>query len=315
VTAGRKQSGRTLLVTGAGGFLGGYVAREFSQQGWRVVGVDRMPANAIDRFSGDVYHQHELAGARIGETLREEQPDACIHCAGSASVPQSFAKPLEDFHANVVLTAELLEAIRLARPGCRFVFLSSAAVYGSPGALPIEESTPIAPISPYGFHKLMAEHLCVEYAALHGVPTASARVFSAYGNGLRRQVLWDLSEKLSGDGGVVLQGTGAESRACVQASDIARALPGIVERADFRGEAYNVASGMEISISDLAEMILTAMNVRRGIRFDGVLPAGTPSRWRANIGRLESLGFSPEVPMERGVHDYAAWLKGVRGEG
>lgn len=294
-------------MTGAGGFLGGYVAREFRDQGWRVAGVDLVPESAMNGFSGDRYCQSSVTDPRMGDLLAELRPDACVHCAGSASVPLSMQQPMADFQANALMTATLLEAIRTSAHSCAFVLLSSAAVYGSPDTLPIDEATRIAPISSYGFHKLMAEQLCREYAILHGVPAASARIFSAYGPGLKRQVLWDLCGKLLGGGEVLLQGTGAESRDFVHATDIARAVMAIVEGAEFKGEAYNVASGAETSISDLALRIVAALQLERDVRFDGVLPAGIPSRWQADIDRLRGLGFRPRISIDEGVREFAAW--------
>jgi UDP-glucose 4-epimerase len=298
-----------MLLTGAGGFIGGYVATEFRERGWYVLGVDLLSADAMGRFSGHAYQQLDVGDNRIGELLAAERPDACVHCAGSASVPMSMQAPLHDFRANVLMTAQLLDALRDHAPACRFVHLSSAAVYGSPAALPIDESTPRSPISAYGFHKLMAEQLCEEYAALHGVPTASARVFSAYGPGLRRQVLWDLCGKLLGEGEVLLQGTGKESRDFIHAADIARALAAIVERAEFKGEAYNVASGSETAISELGARLATTLRSTKRIKFDGVLPAGVPSRWRADIGRLRALGFAPAFAIDQGVSEFASWAR------
>jgi UDP-glucose 4-epimerase len=217
--------------------------------------------------------------------------------------------PLQDFRANALMTAEVLEALRMCAPACSFILLSSAAVYGSPDVLPISESTPAAPISAYGFHKHMAEQLCGEYAKLHGLRTACVRIFSAYGPGLQRQVLWDLCRKIMSGDALVLQGTGEESRDFVHARDIARAILTVVASAPLRGECYNIGSGVETPIASLAQMLVTALQESRSIAFDGVLPAGTPVRWQADVAKLKALGFVPEISIERGVHDYAAWAR------
>lgn len=300
---------RVVLVTGAGGFLGGHVSRWFSSNGSRVVGIDVQPSEAIAEFPGDVYHQIDVGSGALSTLLRTERPDACVHCAGSASVPLSMQEPMRDFRANVSMTAELLEAMRSHAPSCATVLLSSAAVYGSPGALPIDEGVASNPISAYGFHKRMAEELCAEYAGLHGLRTACVRIFSAYGPGLKRQVLWDFCQKLVDAETVVLQGTGAESRDFVHARDVAKAISVVVERAAFDGECYNVASGSETSIAELAEKLSAAMRLPRKIEFDGKLPAGVPARWRADISRIRDLGFTPEVTIDQGVTEYVEWVR------
>ena len=299
---------KTVLVTGIGGFLGGYVSAWFSGKGWRVIGIDVLPRTAIVGFPGDVYQQLNIGNGLLPDLMQVEQPAVCVHCAGSASVPRSMSEPMSDFRANVSMTGMLLEAIRTHAPSCAAVLLSSAAVYGSPLELPINEEAELGPISSYGFHKRMAEELFAEYATCHGLRTACVRIFSAYGSGLRRQVLWDLCNKLVNANTVVLQGTGLESRDFVHARDVANAIAAVVERADFRGECYNVASGAETSIAELAQKLGAAMQLQRFIEFDGVLPQGVPSRWRADISRIQDLGFTPEVSIDCGVAEYAKWV-------
>lgn len=299
----------SILVTGAGGFLGRYVVSEFVGRGWRVVGIDLLPADAMAGFEGAAYFQLDVRDPTLRQLLERERPDACVHCAGSASVPLSMQRPLHDFQCNAGQTAELLEALRTAAPECALVLLSSAAVYGSPNRLPIDETTDQQPISAYGYHKRMAEQLCTEYAALHGLRTASARIFSAYGVGLRRQVLWDICRKLLGEDRVVLQGTGAESRDFVHARDIAGAVGCIVDKAAFTGESYNVASGRETSVATLAALICAALGQPERFEFDGRVPEGNPLRWRACLDRIVTLGFEPQVPLSCGVEEFVAWAR------
>jgi UDP-glucose 4-epimerase len=281
------------MVTGAGGFIGSQLVEHFRSRGWRVKGLDRAG----------------LSDSALAESLVGEQPDACVHCAGSASVPASMQDPLNDFRANVDLTAKLLDAIRKDSPATRVVLLSSAAVYGSPAELPVREAAAMAPVSPYGHHKFMAEQLFREYASVHRVPTSIARVFSAYGPGLRRQVLWDASRKLLDGRKLLMQGTGAESRDFIHVSDIARAVECILGSAAFEGEAYNVASGCETTVAELAHTLCEVLEMPPRVEFDGVVPAGNPLRWRANIERLQSLGFETRVSIAQGVAEYGAWAR------
>jgi UDP-glucose 4-epimerase len=209
--------------------------------------------------------------------------------------------PAADYYSGPVLTFEVLNALRLHAPECRFIFLSSAAVYGNPNIIPVSETQPAAPISPYGFHKWQGELLCREFSQVYGVPTASARIFSAYGPGLRRQVVWDICQKALGGGLLVLQGTGQESRDFVHALDIAQAVETIVSHALMQGEAYNVASGREVTILELATIILKALGLAHQPQFDSVVPPGTPGNWRADITKLTALGFSQRVALESGL--------------
>jgi UDP-glucose 4-epimerase len=207
------------------------------------------------------------------------------------------------------LTFEILNALRLNVPSCRFIFLSSAAVYGNPESLPVSESQPPAPVSPYGFHKLQCEQLCLEFAKVYGLPTASMRIFSAYGPGLRRQVVWDISRKVITQNSLSLQGTGKESRDFIHALDIARALSVVATSAPMQGEVYNLGSGREVAIAQLANIILDALESDCTPLFDGIVPAGTPLNWQADVSKLQALGFTASVPLERGVKTFVNWCR------
>lgn len=300
---------KTLMITGAAGFLGRYVSQHFTEQGWSVVGIDCVdPANA-PLYNLATYYKLKLPNKAIGELLCKHTPDVCIHCAGIASVPQSISDPVADFYANTVVTFEVLNALRLHASPCRFILLSSAAVYGNPRSLPVHEDLPAAPISPYGFHKWQCEQMCLEYTSIYGLPTASVRIFSAYGPGLHRQVLWDMCRKVLMQKSLTLQGTGRESRDFIHALDVAKALGIIAGNAPMQGEVYNIASGCETTIRELAELILDALNADCLPQFDGVVPPGTPLNWEADIARLSSLGFVPTIPLQQGIRTFAQWCR------
>lgn len=298
----------TILVTGAGGFLGRSVARHFAGAS-RVVGVDVVPEENAQLSALAAYHRVQLPDSRLGEILREHQPSLVIHCAGRASVPMSVNDPASDFHDGVAVTFDLLNALREHAPQSRFLLFSSAAVYGQPQSLPVSEEHAPAPLSPYGFHKWQCEILCAEFAKVYGLRTASLRIFSAYGPGLRRQVMWDICQKALVKKSLKLQGTGAESRDFIHATDIARAAEIVANHAPMNGEVFNVSTGREVTIRDLSAMLLRALGVGIEPEFDGVVPSGVPHNWRADVSRLNALGFHPGVPLEQGAQKFAAWCR------
>ena len=299
----------TVLVTGAAGFLGRYVVRLFKEFGLTVVGVDNVAQENAPLSYLDAYFRFDLPDPEFATAVRGAAPAILVHCAGRASVGLSVTEPAGDFYSNAVVTFEILNALRSVAPKCRFIQLSSAAVYGNPLTRPVCEDQPLAPISPYGFHKMLSEQLCIEFASLYGVPTASARIFSAYGPGLRRQVLWDVCQKALVGNTIVLQGTGRETRDFVHALDISKAVYAIALKAPMEGEAYNVASGREVSICELASMVVDAVGHGGGVEFDGQVPVGNPLNWRADIARVGALGFTPSVSLERGVRSFADWCR------
>jgi UDP-glucose 4-epimerase len=210
---------------------------------------------------------------------------------------------------NTVLTHHLLDACRTNSPGSAFINISSAAVYGNPHKLPVGEDTEPAPISPYGFHKLQSELICREYSQIYRIRAASVRIFSAYGAGLRRQVLWDICQKALSSSHITLQGTGRESRDFIHAYDIARAFKVLAESAPMQGEVYNLASGQETTISDLSSLLLRFLEYRGELSFDGLIPTGVPSNWKADIEKISLLGFVPSIPLKQGAEAFAQWCR------
>ncbi|MFO0886587.1 MAG: GDP-mannose 4,6-dehydratase, partial [Pirellulales bacterium] len=242
--------------------------------------------------------------------LSKLHPDLIIHCAGNSSVANSVLEPLADFKNSSLVTFDLLERIRLHSPASRFVFLSSAAVYGDPASLPIKETAPLQPISPYGFHKWQCELICNEFSRVYKLRTSFVRIFSAYGPGLKRQVLWDLQKKLQQSVATPLQGTGEESRDFIHVLDICEAIRILFERAPMEGEGYNLATGTETPIRELARLMISlGPNFGKNPAFDGIVPRGVPRNWRADISKIRALGFKPAVMLADGLRDYLNWCR------
>lgn len=299
----------TVFITGATGFLGRYAARHFFEQGWQVIGTDNSPPENAPLLNLTAYYRLQLPDPQLSHLLTKHNPQVFIHCAGRASVGLSMTDPAADFYNNTALVLEMLNALRINAPNCKFILLSSAAVYGNPEFLPVTETQHPAPLSPYGFHKLQGEQLCLEFTKVYGLPTASVRIFSAYGPGLRRQVIWDICQKTIIHESLTLQGTGQESRDFIHALDIAQALRIIAQSAPMQGEVYNLGSGREVRIAELVDMVLSALEYKGRVEFDGIVQAGTPLNWQADISRLASLGFVPSVSLEQGVKTFANWSR------
>lgn len=305
---------KTVLVTGAAGFLGHHVVGQFAREGWKVVAIDHVPPPTANFAHGVIYHRLQLPNALLGSLIAGEAPNVCVHCAGSASVGLSLENPDIDFRGNTVLTFEVLEALRRHAPACRFLLLSSAAVYGNPTKLPVAEGHAPSPLSPYGFHKLQCEMLCTEYSRFFALPTAIVRIFSAYGRGLKRQVIWDICQRALTAGAVSLHGTGRESRDFIHATDIARGLFVLAEAGPAIGEIYNLSSGREVSIAELARLVLGELAPGVTPHFDGRATPGDPLNWRADISKISALGFTPQVELEDGLREVAQWSRAELGK-
>lgn len=303
-----------VLITGAAGFLGRYIVREMIRTGRMILAVDSTAEENAALPPGVIYRKMSLPDTGFERLVAEFQPEACVHCAGRASVAGSISNPSADFEAGVVLTASVLDAIRKEARGCRTVFLSSAAVYGQPEDLPVRETEVCKPMSPYGYHKRLCELLMEQAARLQGVPAASARIFSAYGPGLRRQVLWETAAQYTGKGCAVLKGTGRESRDFIHAADVACAIRLILEKGTCEGETYNVAGGTETTIQAAASTLARFFPGAPEPEFAGLKSAGDPERWVADCSRVRKIGFAPSLSLEEGLTGLVEWVKAENGQ-
>jgi UDP-arabinose 4-epimerase len=172
---------RTVLVTGGAGFIGSHACKALAAAGYLPVTYDSLEAGDERAVKwGPLECGNVLDGARLREVLRRHSPEAVLHFAAYVSVAESMARP-EKYHRNNVLgTLGLLEAMCEHGVG-RFVFSSSAAVYGTPQAVPISESHPLRPINPYGESKRAVENALRGFEREHGLRHLSLRYFNAAG--------------------------------------------------------------------------------------------------------------------------------------
>jgi UDP-glucose 4-epimerase len=296
-----------VLVTGANGFLGRHVARLFADKGHTVLGTGH------GNWSQEEWESWGLSEWRCADvTLHElkryaRAPTILVHCAGGGSVPFSIEDPLSDFKRTVETTAHVLEYVRTVAPSCRIVYPSSASVYGSVKQLPIREDCGAAPISQYGVHKLMAEQLVASYARQFGTLASIVRLFSVYGRGLRKQLLWDACRKFA-HGDNQFMGTGNEIRDWLHVEDATELLLAAAAHASPKCPIVNGGSGEGTSVRDVL-CHLGSCFLQSTLRptFSGAQRRGDPPSYIADIEASRSWGWLPKVRWKRGVEDYAAW--------
>ncbi len=305
-----------ILVTGAAGFLGSHICNYFGQRGHSIAAVDRIsvPSEMTSLYPNLwKFFVMNLPDNSFTDLIKDFKPRLLIHCAGSASVPYSMQEPYDDFKQSVGVTAFILEALRKHIPSCHFIFLSSAAVYGNPQKLPISEDSPCQPISPYGYHKYISEILCEEYKSIYKIKSTILRIFSAYGERLHKQVIFDLCRKFADTTSdtVEIYGTGNETRDFIHAIDIAQSIYCIYQ-ARATG-TFNVASGSQIRIGEIVQLIRDCFNTAKNIFYTGSTRPGDPLYWQADISKLCSLGFQQHISIQKGIKNYIIWFKSVYG--
>jgi UDP-glucose 4-epimerase len=298
-------------ITGARGFIGRHLAVHLLKNGYQVAGIGHGAWADSNVFGGNVCHwiNGEIHASNL-HSLRESSgaPDLVFHLAGGSSVGLAIAAPHEDFFRTVATTVNLMDWLRLESPKTVAVVASSAAVYGAGHKGRILESTDGIPFSPYGYHKFMMEQVCRSYGATFGLRTTVARLFSVYGAGLRKQLLWDLCRKLTVENALAqLGGTGEELRDWMEIRDVVQALERLSRLATCECPVINVGSGKPTTVREIAEIVLANWPSNRRVTFTGKQRSGDPFSLVADCSQLRATGFSPQMPVNDGVPEYVRW--------
>lgn len=295
-----------ILILGSEGFIGKHLVEFYLTTSHQVVGCDlyEQPSKNYE------YHKISRLSPELDLLFGKQNIDICINAAGSGNVSYSMTHPLIDFEANSLDVIKVLESIRLNAPNCKYLHISSAAVYGSPSKLPIAETDVNHPLSPYGWHKLIAENICIEYHQIYNIKTAIVRPFSVFGPGLKKQLFWDLHQKYKTQPKPIeIWGTGQESRDFIYISDVVNSFNLIINKSNFNGDIYNVASGKEFYIADICKLYFALLDKNTSFIFNQKTREGDPINWRANIDKIKEIGFIPKINIEDGLKNYIEWIK------
>jgi UDP-glucose 4-epimerase len=301
----------SVIVLGAAGFIGRHAAQALSNYGCNVLGLGHgdWKESEWNQWGINRWIDADIGVEALNELVQDETPRCVMHCGGSSAVSVSYAQPLQDFQRATLSTAIVLDWIRLnCASSCRFVLVSSAAVYGDQGDSNATESSVRSPISPYGVHKVAAEALCESYSRFFGVPSSIVRLFSVYGEGLRKQLLWDALNKLRA-GQNQFFGTGNELRDWVHVSDasVLLAMAGLSAQPTF--EVYN--GGFEhASTREILSQLAAAYGHTDAVVFNGETHKGNPRRLTSECGHARQLlNWQPTIRLNEGLRRYADWFK------
>lgn len=291
-----------VLVTGSSGQLGSYIVEEFSGD-CEVVGLDlRKPSVRLPKSARHV--AGDVGDYRLAMELCRGA-DLVIHAAAQVSVERSVSDPVLDARENILGTVNMLEAATKSMVP-HFIYISSAAIYGTPVEVPIAESHPTAPLSPYGVSKLAGERYAFAFAATYGIGVTAVRPFNIYSP---RQdpaspysgVITRFISAARAGSPIVIHGDGRQTRDFVHVSDVVALVRLCAGSPKARGKAFNCGTGKGVTVNALAKAVMdlagkeaemTHSEPRRGdIRHS-----------RADISlAAKALGFKPSVNLKEGL--------------
>lgn len=257
-------AGKKVLVTGGCGFIGSHIAESLVELGAEVTIIDNLITGReenIAAFRNAVtYIRGSVTDLALCQAVVKDK-DLIFHLAAFISVPQSMEKPLDCHHTNVDGIVNLLESAHSQQQAPRFVFSSSASVYGNTEE-PCSEATPTNPQSPYAWSKLIGEQYCKQYAQLFGVPTICMRYFNVYGDRQNPHAPYaaavaKFKYHMERNEPITFFGDGMQTRDFVPVETVAETnlLLGMLPLEDLNGDAYNVATGRSINLFELFDLI------------------------------------------------------------
>jgi len=307
---------RTCLITGAGGFCGGHLARRLRDEGaLRVIGTGRR-AEPSGKAGLDDYVQADLCDAgQTARVVRESKPDLVFHLAGTT---QGTVHDL--YRVNLLGSVNLLEAVKQHAPGARVLLVGTAAEYGNvePSSLPVREHHPCHPIDAYGSSKHAMTLASLDYARACGLKVVLARPFNVLGAGVPASllvgaVLSRARQALQTDGDPVVRvGNIGTERDFIAVEDVADAYWRMMQ-GEYWGEVFNICSGRPTSVRSVITLLLSHAN--RRIRFESDPDLMRGSEIQTVYGSWEkagrSFGFKPTISLERAIE--SAWTFAMEG--
>lgn len=292
-----------VLVTGGAGFIGSHIVDRAVELGYRTVIIDNLSTGKREHINPQArFYQEDIRSAELKRILEHERPDVVIHHAAQIDVQHSIADPGEDAAINISGTVNLLEAC--VKAGVRkFIYASSAAVYGQPIALPVTEEHPKQPISFYGVSKFVPEYYIQTFASLYGMEYTILRYANVYG----------IRQDPKGEGGVIsifldralrgetlrIFGDGSQTRDFIYVGDIAEANMQAIHHGS--GRIVNIGTSSAISLVDLVRTFETVTGKEQTVSFEDARPGDIQHSSLDNRMAVEHMNWLPQVNLSEGI--------------
>lgn len=316
---------KTVLITGAAGFIGFHTAARLARAGWRVIGADN--------FNG--YYNSELKRARVNELgdkaaiheidvanadafsklVQETAPQVVIHLAAQAGVRYSLENPFAYAHSNLDGHLSVLEACRHAKDLSHLIYASSSSVYGGNKKTPFSETDPVdAPVSLYAATKRADELMSSTYAHLYGIKQIGLRFFTVYGPwGRPDMAYWTFTDKILKGEAIPVYNHGEMRRDFTYIDDVTEAIERMAARTpDFSGEArthrlYNIGNHTPVPLMAFIAALEQALGKKAEKAMLPMQPGDVKETY-ADVARLAAdYGFNPSTPIEDGLKRFVDW--------
>jgi UDP-glucose 4-epimerase len=301
------------LVTGGAGFIGSHIVDTLLEAGHDVVVVDDLSTGKRANLNPRArFYELDIRSPELPEVFARERPDIVSHQAAQMDVRRAVREPAFDASVNVIGALNVLESAR--HNGVKKILFASTggAVYGEPEQVPVTETHPIAPMSPYGLTKFTFEQYLGLYRRLYGMAYVALRYPNVYGprqdpHGEAGVVAIFTRQMLAGEQPTIF-GDGSKSRDYVHVSDVAGATRLLVAHGD-EGSVFNLGFGLEVTDRMIFDAVRDALGLSIEPRYGEVRP-GEVSRIALNASRIrDARGWQPTLSYRDGIARTVEWYK------
>lgn len=290
---------KTYVVTGGAGFVGTNLCERLIRDGHAVIVVDDLSGGNAERLPKEVtFHKLDICETEALTSIMRGA-DVVVHLAALPRVQFSIEHPFEAQHANVDGTLSVLESARIAGVK-RVVYAASSSAYGDQDVMPLVETMPPQPKSPYGLHKYYGEVMMKLWANIHGLETVSLRFFNVYGphldpNGAYALVIGKFLKQRMDNMPMTITGDGEQSRDFTYVADTVDAIVRATQSDKVgKGEVFNVGAGRNITVNEIARLI--------GGPVEYLPPRIEPKHTQADSSYINQvLGWKATVTIEEGI--------------
>jgi UDP-glucose 4-epimerase len=296
-----------ILITGGAGFVGRHLAEFLLSKNHMITILDQFSNSTKNEIlyllkKGVTLIEGDITESKSLEQIKEF--DSVVHLAAQINVDASILDPDYTMKVNVVGTENLLK-ICIKNKIKNFVFASSAAVYGEPKSLPLSEYSATDSISPYGKSKILMENLVKDYSKFFNINCISLRFFNIYGIGQSEEyagVISKFLKNIDDSQNLTIFGNGTQTRDFISVDDITMAIEhAIINLNGKTGDCYNIGSGDNISIKELAELMIKISGKNIGIEY-GPKKVGDIQHSSTSINLAKNqINFSPKISLKDGL--------------
>jgi UDP-glucose 4-epimerase len=308
-----------IMITGGAGFIGSHLCGKYTNEGHTVICLDSfMSGNLLNvRHLLDCRNFKLIKGDIRDFSLLEElmrDVDVVFHLAAQVHVDRSYIEPGITYEINVMGTQNILEIARM-HDVKRVIYTSTSEVYGSAQYAPIDEKHPLNAPHPYGASKIAADRMCHAYIQTYGMNIAIVRLFNAFGPRQRDigygGVISIFTRRVINNIPPIIYGDGRQTRDYTYIADVVSAFDSVLSHGEPLTEPVNFGNGSEVSILDLANLIIDACGKKGAVTPVHTDPRiGEVKRLIADATRAKKLlGWKPKYNLENGLAEFVRWYQ------